>query len=486
MYTSFGSLNTSLQALHSMQQAIQTSSHNVANANTPGYSRQKTVLAPGVPYTVPTNRRFDSFGQVGTGVTIEKMQRFRDSFLDSQIRKETLNRDGWEVRRDILQQAEVVWNEPSDTSVNSRLSEFWTGMKNLSTTPDSASVRTTAINAADDLATTISDTYRQFNDLRDELDSQVARHVDSINGLAQRIAGLNEEIRNVEGVGQQPNDLRDQRDRALTELAGYVNIDIHESESGTMMVSLGGKLLVMDQVASQLRTDADPTNGMLNKVVWDDTGVTVQIGGQPLEGGLSPQAADILGGKLGGTLVARDILVPNEMNRLDSMAATLITEVNTIHRAGFGLDGSTGLDFFTGTGALDIAVNSVVAADTNKVAAATSATSVPGDGYNALLISRLANAQVMNSGTTTLSEYYRAGIAELGQQAQQSVLMTENQDLLVQSLEERQEQISGVSLDEETTNLIQFQHAYQSAARVMTTVDGMLDTVINRMGLVGR
>ncbi|RMF03595.1 MAG: flagellar hook-associated protein FlgK, partial [Chloroflexi bacterium] len=106
--------------------------------------------------------------------------------------------------------------------------------------------------------------------------------------------------------------------------------------------------------------------------------------------------------------------------------------------------------------------------------------------YNALLISRLANAQVMNSGTTTLSEYYRAGIAELGQQAQQSVLMVENQDLLVQSLEERQEQISGVSLDEETTNLIQFQHAYQAAARVMTTVDGMLDTVINRMGLVGR
>lgn len=486
MYSTFGSLNTSLTALHSMQQAIQTSSHNVANANTPGYSRQKTLLVPGEPYSVPAMNRYARFGQVGTGVVVERMQRFRDSYLDSQIRRETLTHDGWEVRRDVLQQAEVVWNEPSETSINSRLSAFWTGWQNVATTPGDTATRTNLVETANDLAATISDVYRQFGDLRDELNTQVGRHVESINDLAEQIAGLNRRIRDVEGVDQQANDLRDQRDKLLTELSGYINVDMHEGESGVVMVSLGGKLLVMDHLAFKLQVERDPANNMLNRVVWSDTGQVVQADGVPLEGGLSATALDQLGGKLGGTLLARDILVPNEMDRLDQIAATLITQVNTAHSGGFGLDGSTGLDFFSGSSAADIAVNGDVRADTNKVAAASAATATPGDGSNALEIARLATARVLNGGTTTIDEYHRAGIAALGQQTQQAVLMAENQDLLVKHLEERQEQIAGVSLDEETANMLQYQHTYQAAARVMTTVDEMLETIINKMGLVGR
>jgi len=486
MYTTFGSLNTALQTLHSMQQSIQTSSHNVANANTPGYSRQSTVLVAGHPYSVPAMNRYAPFGQVGTGVVVDRMKRFRDSYLDTQIRQETLARDGWEVRRDVLQQAEVVWNEPSETAINSQMSQFWTSWQNMATTPAETGTRTNLLADADALATTITDTYRQLKDLRTELDAQVGRHVGSINTLASQIASINERIRDVEGVGQQANDLRDQRDQLLTELSGYINVDIHEGESGTVMVSLGGKLLVMDHVATQLRVEADPANGTLNRVVWADTGQIAQVGGVQLAGGLSAVAPDRLGGKLGGTLIARDMIVPGQMNRLDQIANTLRTQVNTLHSAGFGLDGSTGLNFFTGTGAQDFAVNSVVLADTNKVAAAADAASLPGDGSNALAIARLATTKLMNGGTATIDQYYRSGIAELGQQARQAVLMTENQDLLVQHLEERQEQIAGVSLDEETTRMLQYQHTYQAAARVMTTVDGMIDTIINKMGLVGR
>ncbi len=488
MYSTFGSLNTSLQALQTMQQSIQTVNHNVSNANTPGYSRQRTVMVPAPPYTAPTNRRYTPFGQVGTGVVVEKMQRFRDSFLDSQIRNETLRRDGWEVRRDALQHAEIIWNEPSDTAVNSRLNAFWASWHNLATTTDSAAIRANVIETANDLSTTLTNTYNQFLDFQDDLDDQVARHVGTINDLAVRIADLNEEIRDVEGVGQQPNDLRDQRDRAITELSGYINVTVHESENGSAMVSLGGRLLVMDHVSFQLRAEPDPGNSQMNRVVWDDTGTAVEITGVPLEGGLNALAKERLGGKLGGLLIARDIILPQEMTRLDDIANEIVSEVNTLHQGGFGLDNSTGRDFFDAgtTGALNIAVDAAILADGNRIAAASAATGVPGDGSNALAIARLENATLMNGGTTTINEFYRAGIAELGQQTQQAILMTENQELLVESLENRQEAVAGVSLDEETTHLLQYQKTYQAAARVMTSLDEMLDTVINRMGLVGR
>jgi len=486
MLSTFGSLNTSLQTLQTMQLAIQVSSHNVSNANTDGYSRQKAVLTPGQPYTVPSMNRYSPYGQVGTGVTVEKMQRFRDSFLDSQIRQESLSRDSWQVRQDVLQQAEVIWNEPSDTALNNQMSAFWTAWQDLAATPNEAATRANLVGAADDLAVTLNSTYQQFSDLRADLDTQVANHVGSINDLATQIAGLNKQIREVQGIGQQPNDLRDQRDKLLTELSGYINVDIHESESGTVMVSMGGKLLVMDEVASKLRVEDDTANSMLNRVVWDDTGQVVNITGVPLAGGLSSDAEELLGGKLGGVLVARDKLIPAEQSRLDSIANTLITQVNALHRNGVGLDGSTGLDFFSGTGASDIAVNSVISGDTNKLAAAADAASLPGDGSNALAIAQLATSKLMNSGTATINEYFQAGIAQLGQNAKQAGVMVENQDLLVQHLSDRQEALSGVSLDEETANLLQYQHTYEAASRVMTTVDEMLDVIINKMGLVGR
>ena len=486
MLSTFGSLNTALTTLQAMQKSIQTTSHNVANAATPGYSRQQATLVSGTPYTVPSTNRYNTFGQVGTGVNVEKMQRFRSAFLDSQIRNETLREKGWEVRQDALQQIEVSFNEPSDTGINSRLSAFWASWNNLATTPDSAATRGTVVESAADLTAALRDTYRQLEDFQTELDDQVSIQVESINDIAHRIADLNSTIRDVQGLGQQPNDLRDERDQLLTELAGYINIDAHEGETGSVLVSLGGKLLVMDHEVSELAVEPDAGNGTLNRVIWADTGAVVQVAGVPLEGGLSSVAPDRLGGQLGGTLIARDLIIPDKMAMLDDMANTLISSVNNLHQSSFGLDGSTGWDFFTGTGARDIDVSSDIKADHNRIAASASAAGVPGDGSVALEIARLENAALLNSGTTTITDYYRANIAKLGQEAQQANVMFINQELLVQHLENRQEEIAGVSLDEETVNLLQYQRTYQAAARVMTVVDEMLDKVINGMGLVGR
>lgn len=487
MYTTFGSLNTSLQTLLSMQQSIQTSAHNLSNANTEGYSRQKTVLAAGMPYSVPANNRHEAYGQVGTGVVIENMQRYRDSFLDAQIRNETVKQYGWETKRDVLQHLEVVWNEPSDTALNSRMTEFWDAWRTLATTPQSTAARANVVEVADDLATTIKETYGQMTDLQTDLDDQIARHVGTINDLASRVADLNRQIRNVQGINQQPNDLLDQRDLVLTELSQYINIDINISENGSAMVSLGGRLLVMDDTPSQLAVEADPANSMLNRVVWADTGKVVNVAGVDLGGGLAGQNTNYLGGKLGGAFMARDLIIPAEMAHLNDIAAAIITGVNALQQTGYDLTSTqNGLDFFTGTGATDIAVNTAIKADTNLIAAAVDPAGAPADGSNALAIARLEQAALMNGGTTTINEYFRASLAELGQQTQQAEMMTNNHDQLVTHLEESQARVAGVSLDEETTNLLKFQHTYQAAARVMTTVDEMIDTIINKMGLVGR
>lgn len=486
MYSTFGSLNTALTALHTMQKSIQTSSHNVANANTPGYSRQKAVLITGDPYAVPANNRYNTFGQVGTGVNTEQIQRFRSGFLDSQIRTETESYKGWETRRDLLKQIETIMPEPSSTGINSRMSAFWTSWHNLATTPDAAATRGHVAETAEDLTASLRDTYRQLSDLQTELDDRVALQVETINDLAKRIGALNHTIRDVQGVGQQPNDLRDERDKLLTELSGIINVDSHETASGTMMVSLGGKLLVMDHVVTEISAEADPANGSLNRIVWADTGSAVEVAGIPLEGGLSSLAAERLGGELGGTLIARDLIIPDKMADLDDIANAFISEVNTLHQAGFGLDGSTGWNFLSGTGARDIALHDDIKADTNRIATAATAGGVPGDGSLALSISRLEEATVLNGGTTSIKDFYRASITALGQERQQADVMTENQELLVQHLETQQAEVAGVSLDEETVNLLQFQRTYQAAARVMTTVDEMLEKVINGMGLVGR
>jgi flagellar hook-associated protein 1 FlgK len=487
MLSTFGTLNTALRTLHTMQQSIQISSHNVSNAATPGYSRQKTILTTGSPYSVPNSNRYVSLGQVGTGVMSNGIQRYRSSFLDSQIRNESTMFKGWETRQDVLQQVQVALNEPSETGINAHLNSFWASWHNLATNPDSVSTRSAVVETAVDLSTTLRDTYRQLETYQSELNNRVAVQVGQINNMASRIADLNATIRDVQALNQQPNDLRDERDKLITELSEMINIDAHETESGTAMISVGGKLLVMDHIASPMAVEQDPANNMMNRIVWANTGAVVQVRGVPLEGGLSAVAMDRLGGELGGTLLARDRIVPQKMSQLDDMANALITQVNALHQTGFALDGSTNRPFFDPTklGARNIAVSDALTADHSRVATAA-ATGSPGDGAVALAIARLEKSAVLNSGTATINDYFRGVITSLGQEAQQANVMTNNQGLLVDHLKTRQEEISGVSLDEETVYLLQYQRTYQAAARVMTTVDEMLDKIINGMGLVGR
>lgn len=471
MQGSFAGLTIVLQGLMAQQLAINTTAHNVANASTPGFSRQVVDLTAGAPFAAPSRLRPPGPGQFGTGVLVTTIRRVRDSLLDGRIWHSQQEQQRWQTIADQLRQVEVVFTEPADHSLSALFARFWNAWRTLADQPDDPAARLALREQAVALTSALQSARAEVVQARLNLDAQIGPLVDRINTLARQIADLNRQIVQVQASGQQPNDLQDQRDGLIEQLAGLVGVQVVAQPNGAVQVSVGGRPLVFGTAGERvdrLQTQPDPVNGNLLTIVWAD--------GSPL---LTP------GGQVRGLLEARDSLLTEILTRLDSLAATLISQVNALHRTGFGLDNSTGRDFFTGTTAADIAVHPDILADERRIAAA-SGPNQPGDGTIARQIAALENALVMNGNTATMGQFYAALVTWLGSNSQQAQLNADTQEAIAQALTQLREQTSGVSLDEEAIALTRFQRTYEAAARVMTTLDELLDRVINGMGLVGR
>jgi flagellar hook-associated protein 1 FlgK len=280
------------------------------------------------------------------------------------------------------------------------------------------------------------------------------------------VAQLNGEISRVLSVGEQPNDLMDKRDLALdrlSELTGSVSFD---QKNGEAVVSVGGHVLVVGHDAFKLHTQTNAANSNLVDVYWEDN--------QKL---IPPS------GKLKGTLEVRDTVLSNQLAGLNTLAAGIITQVNSIHRTGFGLNNATNNDFFEGSNASDIAVNRLL--DAASVATSSGA-SQAGNSDIALQIAGLKTVKGMKAGTATLNEFYNAQISTLAVTTKRAADNSYQHGLVTKALGDQRESAVGVSLDEEAADMAKAQKAYQAAARVLTAYDDLLDLVINRMGLVGR
>ncbi len=457
-YSTFMGLETARRGLAAGSAGMDVTGHNVANANTPGYTRQRAVQQASFPYTVPSLARPEVPGQMGTGVLTMQIQRIRDNFLDGQIRAETSSLGAWQAQNDALTEIETIFMEPSDNGLNTLLADFWSSWQELSKNAESSPVRTMVAQSAVSLADGFNHTYSQMETVRTNLQELANISILDINDKANQIAALNNQIVNIIAVGDQPNDLLDRRDLLLDELAGLTNYKVTNNADGTINVDIGDFNLVN-------RTDYNS----LDQVDWDAA--------DPWG---DPQYAGIANGNLKGIQDAMVKLQSYETD-LDILADSIMAAVNDQHASGFDLNGDAGVNnFFTGSGAVGMSVNNVIVSDVNLVAAA-SAVGEPGDGSNALAIAGLQHQNIV-AGTSG-DGYYKNLIARLGVETQQSVRMVENQEALVGQLTNRKESISGVSLDEEMTNLIQYQYAYQSAARVITVLDEMLDTLINRMAV---
>jgi flagellar hook-associated protein 1 FlgK len=476
--STFATLNLANRALVSQQLGLDITSHNIANANTDGFTRQAAELQASIPFTLAGTTRPQQPGQLGTGVDVVNIRRFRDSFLDHQFRSEQQLLGQWQASRDAISKIEQAFNEPSPEGLAASLSKFWNSWSSLANNPESQSFRKSLVENAQTLTSQMNQLHRGLATQQRDLDQQIRLRVTDVNNLTHQIARLNDQITRIVGSGDQPNDLKDQRDVLLDKLSKIVNLTYSEGSNGTVTVNIGGRTAVYSNQSFELKTQEDPTTGF-SGVYWADAFREAQVPPVPLD------PVNITSGQLFGDIQARDVTIAQTLEGLNSMAATLITQVNEVHAQGFGLNDQTGLPFFAGTGADDIGISDVITGDLDNVAAATYQLS-PGDGSNALAIHDLQRLLVMNNGGATIEDFYAGLVANLGVISQQAEGMAKNEGLLSEHLAQQRQSLGGVSLDEETTNLIRYQHAYNAAARVVTTIDEMLDRIINNMGIVGR
>jgi len=483
MSSTFFGLNIGIKALQAQQRALDVTSHNIANANTQGYSRQDVIMET----TVPIKTRE---GYIGTGVDVKEIRRIRDQFVDTQIRTENKVLGEWETKSDLLSKVEMIINEPSDNSLSSIMDQYWESWQQLSKNPESAAARGVVVQSGVNMADTFAQIDRMLSELQADINSGINSTVAEINSISKQIADLNEQIVKAEMDGAKANDLRDKRDLLVEQLSELIPLDAVEDQYGAITITAGGATLVSSSyVGSMIFTDdgSDPTQARLE---WINKYTGNTIG-----------PVNITGGKLKGYLDMRDEEIAGIKDELSTLAAKIAEEVNALHSAGSGLNNTTGiepgLDFFVKKdvtkpfGADNITVNQTIIDDLNCIAASTASPVIEGDSSNALAIAQLKNKLTMNPTLTgdnraTFDDYYNSIVAQLGIDAREAERMYDNQTLLVDQLLNRRESVSGVSLDEEMANMIKYQHSYTAAARVINTMDEMLDLIVNRLGLVGR
>ncbi|ACX51417.1 flagellar hook-associated protein FlgK [Ammonifex degensii KC4] len=367
MISTFLGLETTLRALMAMQRSMETAAHNIANASTPGYSRQRVELAASSAYTIPSVLRPAAPGQLGTGVDITGIKRVREEFLDRQWREENSRLGYWEAIRDALGKVELILNEPSPNGLGAALTSFFNAWQELSKNSESLAVRTAVIEEGKTLCETIRHLYGELVALQSDLDYRLKVGVDEVNTLARQIAELNQQIARSRAVGDNPNDLLDQRDLLLDKLSKWTDFTVQEQPDGQVTVLVGNQQLVSVSGSSSIPNSWQVVNG---QVVWASTNTVV--GFQT--------------GQLKGLIEVRDRDVKQVIEDLNNLASTFIAKFNQIHQQGYGLDGQTNRSFFTGTGAADITLSN--------------------DVFNTPVALAAANANVTNTNPFTVASNY--------------------------------------------------------------------------------
>ena len=624
MQSTFSGIEIGKRSLFAHQVGIHTIGHNLSNIETEGYSRQRVLLGTEQPLYPVAHTNPAINGQIGQGVIAERVSRVRDAFVEQRIVSATSDFSYWETRDTHLLSIERVYNEPSEYSLRSQLDRFWSAWQELSLRPYEGAARHAVIESAQAVVGSMRDHYVQFEQIRNIFDEQINAAVTDINAHIDDIADLNVEITKVIAAGESPNDLLDRRDQKVASLARYMRITTSDRDSDDFTVYSQGIPLIQGAIRNRLDTVGDPSSEGLSRVVWAENREQVN----------NPA------GMLGSLLQLRDGDLQDEIDRLDSFAINFVDLVNEIHRAGYGANGQTGLDFFVeiprvlnidgnfdsdgdglfdstyifritgnnrlnpqdhvgiagtitlptanttvdisynptdtvdqvidrinnaqadivarlnrdgqlqlkattatdrenpdfvirnfsdtgeflvnyagllsapgGAGAYNwlqpdatavlqsdsfsvapllhpsgwIAVNPQIDADIQSIASGFSLPTVgqaaEGNGDAALAVARLRNNPALIGNAETVDDFFAQGIGHLGLRSRYADVFKETHADIVKGLVDMRDSISGVNIDEEVAELIKFQHGYAAAARFVSNIDQMLDTIINRMGV---
>ena len=417
-------LNTAKSGMNVSQVAIQTTSHNISNINTPGYSRQRVNQSASSPYSMPGKNSNFGAGQIGTGAQIDNVTRIRNSFYDYQYRSESHQYGSTSVKYEYFKNIEGIFNEPSDTAISSSLNSFFNSWSELSKDPQSSGVKSVVIENGKYLSNSINSAFKRLESLEEGLDKQSEYIMDEVNSMLSQLDKLEKNIKIIQGSGKSPNDFLDQRDQLLDNLSFKLNIN--------------------DKDVKATLKKAYDANG---KVTLDDlTKSGVKISGE-LEGTLS---------------------MKQEINKykdgLKQLSNTITSNVNK----------AAGQEIFKAKDGELISINPEMLQEPEKI-------NVTAD--IALKVYELKLEKVnINGKDMTINTFYNSMIQDLGQSSAAVIRDESNQSKLLENIDSSRSSVSGVSLDEEMISLVQLQHTYSANAKVMSTIDSLLDVVVN--GLV--
>jgi flagellar hook-associated protein 1 FlgK len=456
----FGTLQIAKRGLLAHRFGMDVIGHNISNANTEGYSKQRVNLGA-------TTAKQEGLFIVGQGVDVQSIIRQRDELVDRQIRF-TKSKLGYsETQNYYFSKIEGLFPEPSDYGLQAYLSNFFSELRNVSNNPKDLAVRNTFVQSAVTLSKGFNDTITNLHQLETQISRDIDDKVTTVNTLLTEVHELNTRIAVEQGAKLSANDLKDQRDLKLDELSKYLNIHIEEDDLGIAHVTTNGISLVRkNSVAILEQHHNKKSNGERNsQIIIQKTG----------------EALSLKSGELNGGLDVYNKHIPDVNNRLNTLTTTFMNEINAIHRASYSLsvNGSTpvtGLDLFQGNTAGSMSVNELIEEDVTLVSISTSGD--PGDSEGALSMLNLETANLVDS-KYELNEYYGFIIADIGLETNASYIASEGSEISLTTFEGDRDSVSGVSIDEELADLIRVQRSFESSAKVVSTVDRLLDTIMN-------
>jgi flagellar hook-associated protein 1 FlgK len=451
----YGALSIATSALGAEQGALDATTNNVANVNTPGYSRLQPVLVESSPIEVGSL-------SYGTGVTLEKLQSLRDPILQTRIQQETQQQGQLNASLTAMQQAQTQFTTSSG-DIGTEISNFFSSLNQISADPTNLSLRQGALTAAGNMATAFNNVANSLTTQQSNLDSNVTQDVAQINVLTGQIATLNTQIGELPGGNQNASALLDQRDVLIGNLSSLVDVSSIQSNNGLTLTTSNGTALVVGGQSFALNTQTNASG--LQDVYSQGADIT----------------ADLTSGDLAGVLQARDQTIPGLLSNLDTLAAGISNALNTANQQGFDLNGNAGVNLFvapsvSGQGA----AAGMAVAITDPALIAASSDGTPGSNGNLTVLAAVQNQPVVGGQTPT--DYYSNVVYTVGNDVSNDTAELSASQSILSQLQDQNNSISGVSLDEEAANTVQFQNAYDAAANVVTTINDMMLSVAEVFG----
>lgn len=449
-----GLLDIGSGALMAAQAEIDTTSHNIANANTDGYTKQRVVTEAAVPFQT-------TYGFLGSGVEINRIERVRNAFVDEQAMGVNSDLNKATIQQQTMSDVENIFNETSGGGLSDQIRSLFAAFQTLSQNPEDIGIRQTVMQSGQQVATTFNILNSKLQNERYQVGQEINADVGKINELASTIAGINSQVVGNAAAYTDAPDLKDQMDNAISQLSNLINVKVTVDPTGVTNVTAGGAVLVAAGTAYSFKMNQTADNITISRA--DST-----------------QPATVVSGEISGLLDTYNSQISSFSSKLDDIANTLVKTVNSFNSTGYtlatnGNPAQTGKTFFQGNSAGSIQISPDISSNLNNIAASSSGD--PGNGDNAAAIANVLNAPVMSNGQSIVSAY-EGFVGDVGLAAQRANNSVQTLQIAQNQMKSFQTSISGVSLDEELANMIQYQHSFEAAAKVVTTADSMYQTII--------